>query len=94
MVSTARTVEDVEGDVWEAAKAYASSHDTSLGNVVTEALTRYLEDEFDREKAERSRREGGSIPYELGRRLLLAESDEEATAIEEEIANYDTAHRR
>jgi len=93
MVATVRTVEDVEREVWEAAEAYAASHHTSLGTIVTEALTRYLEDESDRELAERSRHEGGSIPYSLGRRLLLAESDDEAAAIEEEISAYDAADR-
>lgn len=94
MVSTARTVENVEREVWEAAEAFASSHDTNLGTVVTEALTRYLEDESDRDAAQRSRTEGGKIPYDLGRRLLLAESDEEAALIEEEIAAYDATDHR
>ncbi len=94
MVSTALTIHDVEGGVWEEAVAYASTHDTSLGAIVTEALIRYLEDAADLEAAERSKQEGGRIPFELGRRLFLASSDNEAAAIEEEIAAYEAGQNR
>ncbi len=94
MVTTAQTINDVEVNVWEAAVAYASSHDTSVGAIVTEALIRYLEDAADIEAAERSKQEGGRIPFELGRRLFLATSDEEAAAIEEEIAAYEAGQNR
>lgn len=94
MVSTALTINDVEMGVWEATVAYASSHGTTVGALVTEALIRYLEDAADIEAAERSRQEGGRIPFELGRRLFLASSDEEATAIEEEIAAYEAGQNR
>lgn len=89
MVSTDLTMNEVEVGAWEAVVADARSHDTSVGVIVTEAIDRYLEDAADIEAADRLRHEGGRIPLEFGRRLFLASTDEEAAAIEEEIAAYE-----
>lgn len=88
MESTTRTINDVDSSVWEAAESLARTRDTTVGTVVMEALIRYLEDEADREVGEAALAEGGRVPYDLGRRLLFAETDDEAAAIEAEIDEH------
>jgi hypothetical protein len=95
MGATTRTIDDLDSDVWEAMEAFARSHGTSLGTLVSEALARYLEEEqADLETAATARAEGGRIPYDLGWRLLFADSDDEADRIQAEIDAHDLVSRR
>lgn len=94
MVTATRTIDEVDTNVWEEAEAFARSQQTSIGALVSEALLRYLDDETDRETAKAARAEGGRIPYELGRRLLLAETDAEAVQVQAEIDAYQSAPSR
>ncbi len=88
METTTRATIDIDNGVWKAAESLARTRETTVDTLMTEALIRYLEDESDREVAGASRAEGGRIPYALGRRLLFAETDEEAAAIEVEIEEH------
>ncbi len=94
MQSTTRVVENLDSGIWKAVESLAESRDTSIRTLITEALIRDLDDESDREIAVVAQMEGGWIPYDFGRRLLLAETDEDAAQAEVMIDEHARASER